>query len=542
MSLKICCMLLKCIFAFYSITKHIIMEQEIQGQASKGGATEKHFLGHPQGLFYLFFAELWERFSFYGMRALLTLYMVQQVFEKMAQRDTIAVTIYASYGALVYASPVLGGRISDKLLGCRQSIILGGILMAIGHFVMAVQHDVAFFLALGFLVMGNGFFKPNVSTFVGTLYPEGDKRKDSGYTIFYMGINIGAMLAPLACGWLGHTYGWHYGFGLAGVGMLVGLLFFWKGIRAGVFADKGLPPAPEQLQQRKWGLPIQIWVPVLAFLAVPLVAWMISSYRYIADGRSFLGETTVVSLFFYALGAFILFYMVYIMFQVTAKERQQLFAALFLIVCMTFFWAFFELQGSTLTLFAQRNVNLALINASQTNFINPVFIIALAVPMSLLWGWLSRHRNNPRSPYKFAFGLLWMALGFYVLAFSQGWADGEGRVPFFFLVFAYFLISTGELFMSPVGLSKMTDLAPQRMVAFIMGVWFLSSAYAFLIVGVVGKMLAIEGSAGDEDAYGLNSLAIYTEGFWQIGHVVLVIGLLALLLSPLVRRWMHEVH
>ena len=190
---------------------------------------EPELFGHPKGLFYLFFAELWERFSFYGMRALLMLYMVNEIFQALAERDTAAAAVYASYGSLVYASTVIGGRISDKILGMRSSIFLGGVLMALGHFVLAIENDIAFFLALAFIVVGNGFFKPNISTFVGSLYKDGDRRKDSGFTIFYMGINIGGFAAPLLCGWLGETYGWHYGFGLAGIGMLTGtyILLVW---------------------------------------------------------------------------------------------------------------------------------------------------------------------------------------------------------------------------------------------------------------------------------------------------------------------------
>ena len=502
---------------------------------------DSSFMGHPKGLLYLFFAELWERFSFYGMRALLTLYMVEQLFASMAKKDTISAIIFASYGSLVYASPILGGRISDKLLGCRQSIILGGILMAVGHFVMAIEHNVAFYMALGFLIMGNGFFKPNVSTFVGALYEAGDARKDSGYTLYYMGINIGGALAPLLCGYLGHLYGWHYGFGLAGIGMLAGLLFFLQGIKSGVFSDKGLPPSAERLSKPVYGLAPKVWIPLLSFLAVPLLAWMISSYGYIGAGHTWIGKATPVGLFFQVLGAFILIYIIYILIKATPRERRQLMAALFLTFCMTIFWGFFELQGSTLTLFAKRNVDLWLFNASQTNSINSIFIISLAIPMSLLWGWLAGRRRNPRSPYKFAFGLLWAALAFYILSWSRFWADTEGQVPFIFLLGAYFLISIGELFMSPVGLSKMTDLAPKRIIAFIMGVWFLSSAYAFQIVGVIAQALAIESDTGQEVA-GHQSLMIYTEGFGQIANVALVIGLVALICGPQIRRWMHDVH
>ena len=207
--------------------------------------SEQQMFGHPKGLFYLFFAELWERFSFYGMRALLTLYMVQEIFKALEERDAVSLVIYASYGSLVYASTVIGGKISDSILGMRSSIFLGGILMSIGHFVLAIENDLAFFLALAFIVVGNGFFKPNISTFVGSLYKDGDRRKDSGFTIFYMGINIGGFVAPLLCGWLAAAYGWHYGFGLAGIGMLTGLVFFWKGIKDNVFGDRGLPPNQE---------------------------------------------------------------------------------------------------------------------------------------------------------------------------------------------------------------------------------------------------------------------------------------------------------
>ena len=196
------------------------------------------FLGHPKGLLYLFFAELWERFSFYGMRALLTLYMVEEIFKSLSNRDFATAAVYASYGSLVYASTVIGGQVSDKILGMRSSIFLGGILMAIGHFVLAIENDIAFFLALAFIIVGNGFFKPNISTFVGALYEDGDVRKDSGFTIFYMGINIGGWIAPLLCGWLAVEYGYHYGFGLAGIGMMAGLLFFWSGIKKNVFGDE----------------------------------------------------------------------------------------------------------------------------------------------------------------------------------------------------------------------------------------------------------------------------------------------------------------
>ena len=497
---------------------------------------EKTIFGHPKGLFYLFFAELWERFSFYGMRALLTLYMVNKIFASLAERDALAAAIFAAYGSLVYASPVIGGRLADKLLGYRKAIILGGILMMLGHLSLAFEPNFMFFLGLGLLSVGNGFFKPNISTFVGTLYGAKDKRKDSGFTIFYMGINIGGAIAPLLCGYLGATYGWHYGFSLAAFGMLLGLLVFMQGVKAGIFMDKGLSPAPEALKKPFVGIRVSIWVYVLAFAAAPVLGWLIS-YTEKLPGLN----ATPVGLLFSAIGVLILIAVIYILAQSPPKERYKLGAAMVLIFWMTIFWGFFELQGNTLTLFAERNVNLFLFNASQTNSINSLFILLLAIPISFLWQILSKYRLNPRSPYKFAFGLLWASLAFFALWWSKDFANADGRVPFIFLLFAYFLISTGELLMSPVGLSKMTDLAPKRIVAFMMGVWFLSSAYAFQIVGLVGQWLAVEGSAeGNRDPW--LSLDIYTQGFFNIAIGLLLVGALAVITAPIIKRWMQEVH
>lgn len=497
--------------------------------------------GHPKGLYYLFFAELWERFSFYGMRALLMLYMVNQVFDALADRDTVAAIVYSSYGSLVYAAPVIGGRIADQMIGYRRSILLGGALMAIGHFVLAIENNILFFLALSFIVVGNGFFKPSISTFVGTLYPPGDTRKDSGFTIFYMGINIGAFASPVLCGWLAEAYGWHYGFGLAGVGMVAGLLFFYSGMKAGVFMDKGLPPDLEALEKKKLGVKNKHWIPVLAFLAVPVIAYLMSSYEYIANGTSFLGEVTIVNVLFYAISVAILGYIIYILTQVTAEERKKLIVAVFLTIFMTLFWGFHELSGSIITLFSARNVNLWLINAAQTNALNPLFIILLSIPISGLWVWLSGKRINPRTPYKFGMGLALLGLGFYLLFLSRNFADSNGMVPFFFLIVMYLFISLGELFMSPVGLSKITDLSPKTIVAFMMGVWFLSIAYAFQIVGFIGKKLAIE-NIEEIDAARQEALYVYTEGFESIAYIALGGALLVFILSPLLSRWMGKVH
>lgn len=499
--------------------------------------------GHPQGLFYLFFAELWERFSFYGMRALLTLYMVQQVFEAMANRDTVSAIVYSSYGSLVYASPLVGGRIADQLNGYRQSIMLGGILMAIGHFVLAIENNTAFFLALAFIIVGNGFFKPNISTFVGALYPDGDTRKDSGFTIFHMGINVGAFLSPLVCGWLGETYGWHYGFGLAGVGMLVGVFVFWRGIKKGVFLDEGLPPDPKKLEEKVVGIKRKHWITILSFVAVPFIALLLSSYGFIADGASILGKVTIVNVIFYGLSILILGYLAYIIYQLPPAGRKKMIVAVLLTVFMTLFWGFHELSGNIITLFSARNVDLWLINAAQTNALNPLFIILLAIPISSLWVVLSKKKINPRTPYKFAAGLALLGLGYYILFLSRNFANAEGAVPFFFLIIMYLFMSLGELLTYPVGLSKITDLSPKAIVAFMMGVWFLSSAYAFQIVGFVGQKLAIDDiTSSDGVAAATSTLQVYTEGFESIAYVALGGALVVVVLSPLLTRWMGNIH
>lgn len=490
---------------------------------------EPQLFGHPKGLFYLFFAELWERFSFYGMRALLTLYMVQEIFKALVERDVATAVVYASYGSLVYASTVIGGQVSDKILGMRSSIFLGGILMALGHFVLAIENDIAFFMALALIVVGNGFFKPNISTFVGSLYEDGDMRKDSGFTIFYMGINIGGFVAPLLCGWLAVTYGWHYGFGLAGIGMVTGLLFFWSGIKKNVFGERGLPPSQDIYERKVVGIPQKTLIPILAFLSAPVIAYLLSAW-----------EQNYVSGIFKFIGFAVLAYIGYIMFKSSADQRKKLFMAVLITFFMTLFWGFHELSGSVITLFASRNVDLSIINASQTNALNSMFIIILAIPISLLWAYLSKRGLNPRTPYKFGLGLVLAGVSFYILALSGGSANEDGMVPMYFLFAMYFIISVGELFMSPVGLSKITDLSPKHVVAFMMGVWFLSSAYAFQIVGFISEELAIEST--DANVGGLETLSVYIDGFSLIAKYSIGAGLIVLLGGPLMKKLMGNVH
>jgi len=535
---------------------------------------QSELFGHPKGLFFLFFAELWERFSYYGMRALLTLYMVNEFFSWMtdeAYREEVSFGIFAAYGSLVYATPVLGGMIADKFIGFKKSIMLGGILMALGHFFMAFYFDTGmfgfeatsinnffFYAALALLIIGNGFFKPNISSMVGRLYPEGDDRRDSGFTIFYMGINAGAFLAPLACGWLGYEFGWHYGFGAAGVGMIVGLLVFMKGMNDGIFGDNGNQPT-EYVEKNMYGLRTDYFFYLVAVLMVPVAAFLVKNNAMeVLEGMVL--HSSILSL----LGVVILGIIAKKMTELSKMEVFRLISVLVLTLLITVFWSFFELAGTAITLFAERNVNLTLLNASQTNAINPGYIIFLAIPFSMMWVYLSKTQRNPITPIKFALGILQLGLGFIVFAMSAQFMDDAGKTPFMFLMVGYLLLTTGELFISPIGLSKVTELSPKSMTAFMMGVYFLSSSYAHYISGAIAKLTTsteagvapepgfmtsmiekVTGFAGattTSTSESVLSLLSYTSVFTQVGIVAIGMAVVSFMITPVLKKWMHGVH
>jgi len=506
--------------------------------------------GHPKALYYLFFAELWERFSYYGMRALLVLYVVQRLYADMnsAEADALGYGIYAAFGALVYATPVLGGMIADKFLGYRKAIVTGGIMMAIGLFMMTIETPVLFFGGLGFLVTGNGLFKPNISSMVGSLYEPGDPRRDAGFTIFYMGINIGAWLSPLACGWVAYQWGWSYGFGLAGVGMLLGLAVFQIGINNGTFTDKGLPPQTEAAKRKIAGFSMPAISTILSVLAVPILAMLI----WKSELAGYLLYTVLAVVVFVVGKSFI---------EISRVEREKIIAIFILAIFSTIFWSFFEQAGSTITLYAERNVDLVFMNAAQTNMINPFFIITLAIPFSMLWAWLSTRKMNPFTPFKFAYGLAQVGLGFLIFAYGARFASETGHVPLIFLIVGYFFITTGELFISPIGLSVVTRLSPAKVVSFMMGVWFLSMSFAHYIAGIIAKLttqdvagngglleritMKVTGLSPDgiaELGGGFRTLLSYSHVFSTIAIVAFGVAIIALLAAPLIRKLMHGEH
>jgi len=480
---------------------------------------------HPRGLTILFFAELWERFSFYGMRSLLTLYMVKE----LLYSDERAYGVYGAYGALVYSTPVLGGLIADKVLGHRKAIFLGAVIMALGHFTMALDTEPTFYVALSLLIIGNGFFKPNISSLLGKLYTEGDPRRDSGFTIFYMGINIGALLAPLLCGALGEIYGWHYGFGLAGIGMLSGLVVFRIGEKR--LGKKGLPPHPERLSKKIFaGISAQYWVILASLAGIPFFSILVLQNQVMSGFLAILGAIILGTLFLTA-------------FKSGREERDRIFVILILTFFSTLFWSFFEQAGSSLTLFTERNVDRMVfgwqVPASLFQSVNPFFIIILAVSFSSLWVFLNKRGREPSTPLKFSLGLIQLGLGFGVFVVGAGFAGRGGIVPLAFLILGYFLQTTGELCLSPVGLSMVTKLAPGKIVGFVMGTWFLSSAFAHHFAGLIAKMTASPHPGIEAASH--TSLASYTHVFGQIALVAMGAGVFLMLLVPPLRRWMHGV-
>lgn len=527
---------------------------------------------HPKGLGILFFAEMWERFSFYGMRGLLTLYLVKVVFEDLANKDQVAAHVYGAYGALVYATPFLGGVVADRLIGFKRSVLLGGILMAIGHGVMALQNEVGgewlLYVALAFLIAGNGFFKPNISSMVGGLYSENDPRRDRGFTIFYMGINLGAGLQVVPA-FLGEHYSWSLGFGLAGIGMLVGLLVFFRGQR--VLGTIGDPPDPARLTRPLLG-PITVeWaVYVGAVASVALYAFLVQSHAIMTILLPTIAGLGFLVVFVYALRS-------------EKVVRERLFVVLVLTFFNIIFWTFFEQAGSSISLFTDRNVDRNVfgthLGAAVFQSVNPAFILLLAPVFTTLWKRLDMHGLEPSIPAKFAVGLMLLGLGFLVMVWGTAFVypsqirvpDGHGNqtlvwaatVPLVVLLGGYLFHTMGELCLSPIGLSMVTKLSPKPIVAMVMGLWFLSTSLSHHVAGLIaaatgvggpedetlppGALAVRAGLITDAERYSeplrasFDQLARYVEVFWPIGWVAIASGVLLLALTPFIKKWQHGV-
>ncbi|MDX9751224.1 MAG: peptide MFS transporter [Flavobacteriales bacterium] len=484
--------------------------------------------GHPRALYMLFFTEMWERFTFYGMRALLILFMTSQLFYP----DAKANHIYGSYQALVYAMPLFGGMLADRLLGFRRSIVFGGIIMALGSFVMAIPSEIAFYAGMGFIVVGNGFFKPNISSIVGKLYAPEDPRRDSGFSLFYMGINLGALAGGLICGYIGQNINWHLGFGVAGLFMLLGLFVFNRGKH--LLGDKGEAPNDQALSRPSViGLRQDRATYLLAFLCAPLFAFTLWHYE-------------VMDYVFNPLGIAALVYLLYLAFtQVDKVARQQMLAAIVMIIFSVLFWGFYEQAGGSLNLFALRNVDLSFFGgqnnaAAVNNSVNPLLIILLSPVFAALWVWLSSRRMEPGTPMKFGLAFLQLALGFYMFILGGQFAD-NGMVPVIYFVLGYMFLSSGELCLSPIGLSMITKLSPAKLVGMMMGAWFLASAFGQFVAGKVGAMMAMPTVDGETTLPPAESLAIYSGVFKDIAWISLGAGVVMIALVPVLKKWMHGI-
>jgi POT family proton-dependent oligopeptide transporter len=645
--------------------------------------------GHPAGLFTLFFTEMWERFSYYGMRALLILYMLKGFLQ---YGDEDAYAVYGAYTALVYMTPFFGGMLADRLLGARRAVVVGGLLMAGGELLLTVPNRLCFFTGLAVLICGNGFFKPNISTIVGSLYEKGSLKRDGGFTIFYMGINLGAAMSPLLCGYIGETYGWHWGFGLATIGMLIGVAVFvaptlltqamillgalsaaggllWfrpdnpfsmgvnvfvgislviaAGIaivalgRGGVPPDAGAPPDRDRLRKAVLGPISAEWTVYLAtVLAILVFVLLVSGFSPLTrDHRpmTIIPASAVESLekspnaamrvlavvlhessrpaglVLMISGILAFGYVIVETLRLETIARQRMYVVLVLTFFSMLFWAFFEQAGSSVNNFTDRNVhrvfggreiaaqdvgktiriqptqaqlgyhnggrlftldvldqlrkehsqdhdfeiewNVAEDNvgmavakrvqetpASLFQSVNAVLILVLGLAFTALWTVLANLRMEPSTTAKFALGLLQLGLGFVAFWYGAQTADSRGMVAVGWLVLGYFLHTTGELCLSPVGLSMVSKLSPRHLVSTVMGTWFLATAFSQFLAAIIAQFTRVTQS-GDGSAAAIpipkETVHIYGDVFGQIAIGAIVSSVICFALVPLLNRWMH---
>lgn len=488
---------------------------------------------YPKQIWGLFFSEMWERFCFYGMRGMLTYFMITELLMK----EDIAQLQYGATQAFVYAFTFVGGLFADKILGFRKSLFWGGLLMIVGSAILAMDPHKNFFLGIAFTIIGTGFFKPNISTMVGKLYKPGDHRTDAGFSLFYAGINLGALLGGYLCIAIGkgelfsdlipEAMRWNVAFGLAAVVMVVSLFNFHFTQRN--LATIGLAPGHPLSENPT--VAIKPWhqyaVYLLTLLCIPLIMVMVSKTQY-------------TDLFMYIIGPVTLLYLFYEMSKVSPSERKKLWAALIFIVFSIIFWGIYEQSGGSLSIFAARNLNNDLLGLDPNGVNNSggaFFIIFLAPLAGLLWIWLNKRRIEPNTVVKFGLGFLFLGLGFYALFATRFFANAAGVTSLNIFAIALLVITFGELCLSPIGLSIMTRLSTQNLQGMMMGLWFLASAYGQYVAGIIGSNMAKarEGSSNYE------SLLAYTEGYKQLGIYAVVAGVVLILLSPLVKKLMQDV-
>lgn len=504
------------------------------------------FREHPRGLFICAATEMWERFSYYGMRALLVFYLTQH----FRFSDDESFLIYGAYSALVYMAPIVGGAIADRWLGARKAVTFGAVLLVLGHFGMvlegpqAMQATIggqptvvrdafylnAFYLSLALIIMGVGFLKTSISAVVGALYERADPRRDAGFTVFYMTYNLGGAIAPLLCGWIGQRYGWRYGFGLAGIGMLAGLTAFLRGQR--LLMGHAEPPDAGRLRERLLGRVTREMVIYAGSVGLVLGVWLIMQHRSVVGPMlSAFGAITATWIIYYSVA------------RCTREERDRLLVCAALLLFTIGFWAFYEQMGSSLNLFADRAVNRVVLGheipASTLQALPAIFVILLAPLFSALWLRLGTRGREPGTAVKFALAIVQIALAFFVLALGITLTPSGGKVPLFWFVLNFLLLVTGELCLAPVALSMVTKLAPARIVGVMMGANFLAYSASSFIAGLIARLTSAPGSAGGV-ADRAAPLSTYAGVFARLGLAAMGVAALLFVLAPMLTRRARE--
>lgn len=480
----------------------------------------QNFTGkYPKQLWYLFTVEMWERFCFYGMRGMLTVFMASQ----LGLTDKAANLQYGAIQAFVYAFTFIGGLFADKILGFRKSLFWGALMMIAGGFIIAVAPEELFYIGICFSIIGTGFFKPNISTMVGQLYKDGDARRDAGFSLFYSGINLGALLGGILMVWVGLHVSWSIAFGLVGVVMSISIITFWFTQKS--LGPIGLSPLSIDMPRSKKRM-YEIATYVGSLITIPLILILVKNSNY-------------TDMVMYIVGPAALLYVLIEMRKYDSAARKKLRAALIFIIFSIFFWAFFEQSGGSLALFAFNNLHDSFLGLPidpnvVNNSANSLFVIIFAPLLGLLWIWLAKRKKEPNAGVKFGFGFLLLAAAFYIFYYTINFADAAGLTSLEIFTLGYFVITFGELCLSPIGLSLMTKLSPQPMQGLMMGMWFLASAYGQYAAGLLGAGM----STASDDATALDKLTAYTNGYEQLAIYALVAGAVLLALSPWIKKLM----
>ncbi|HEX9979568.1 MAG TPA: peptide MFS transporter [Flavobacterium sp.] len=486
---------------------------------------------YPKQLWYLFFSEMWERFCFYGMRGMLVIFMVSQ----LKMNDVVANLQYGATQAFVYAFTFIGGLFADKILGYRKSLFWGGMLMIVGSIILAVDPKQFFFLGISFTIIGTGYFKPNISTMVGSLYRENDPRRDAGFSFFYMGVNVGALIGGYICiavangtmlsSFVPEHLRWNVAFGFAAVVMIISLLTFVQTQKS--LGTIGISPllSIDKSKRRTY----EILTYIGSLVVIPVIILLVSNPDY-------------TNMFMYIIGPCALLYLLYEMKNYSLQENKKLFAALIFILFSIIFWAFFEQSGGSLSLFAANNLENTLLGAEVdpngvNNSANSFFVIAFAALVGIVWLWMNKRKIEPNTIVKFGLGFLFLAGGFYVFYYTKFFADANGITSLDLFTLGWFVITFGELCLSPIGMSAMTKLSPQKLQAVMMGMWFLASAYGQYFAGLLGADIAEASGNADN----LQKLSVYAEGYKQLAIYALIAGVTMILIAPLVKKLMQDV-